>query len=91
MLDRSHRSLTFCGYPISGTLESISGYLLSTNQIPDINECKDGNGGCHQYATCDNEEGSFECTCNTGYTGDGTSCVGEECRHSATIMACGIS
>ena len=29
---------------------------------------------CHQLATCTNERGSYTCTCNPGYVGDGFGC-----------------
>ena len=42
----------------------------------DINECL--LGFCHVDATCTNTQGSFECTCNPGHTGNGrTICVGK--------------
>ena len=31
----------------------------------DVNECDQKNGGCEQ--NCGNTEGSFECSCNSGY------------------------
>ena len=39
----------------------------------DINEC-DRTGVCDGNATCYDIQGSFECVCNTGYSGDGFSC-----------------
>ena len=42
----------------------------------DINECNDGSDNCHHNATCNNNDGSFYCTCNPGYTGNGTFCEG---------------
>ena len=48
----------------------------------DVNECALGEDNCHESATCSDVVGgedSFTCTCNTGYTGDGVSCVGEYC------------
>ena len=33
--------------------------------ITDIDECQTNNGGCNQ--TCTNTDGSFECSCVTGY------------------------
>ena len=42
----------------------------------DINECDhdDGNN-CHENAQCTNTEGSFTCSCQPGYTGDGINCT----------------
>ena len=42
----------------------------------DIDECATDNGGCDADATCFNNDGSFTCACNTGYTGDGITCSG---------------
>ena len=33
---------------------------------------------CAEQATCTDNEGSFTCTCNNGYTGNGTRCDGED-------------
>ena len=41
----------------------------------DVNECL-GNP-CDKNATCGNTAGSFTCTCNIGYTGNGTHCRGK--------------
>ena len=40
----------------------------------DVNECLSNNGGCEQI--CTNREGSFECSCNPGFTlnSDGFTC-----------------
>ena len=40
----------------------------------DIDECETGNDNCHENAQCTNTEGSFICSCNPGYTGDGIEC-----------------
>ena len=31
----------------------------------DVNECQSDNGGCAQ--TCDNTDGSYQCSCLNGY------------------------
>lgn len=43
---------------------------------PDINECATNTADCHSDANCTNVEGSFDCSCKTGYTGNGTYCEG---------------
>ena len=42
----------------------------------DVNECGDADV-CDTLATCMNLVGSYMCTCNRGYTGDGIVCVGK--------------
>ena len=44
------------------------------NIILDIDECQEKR--CGKNATCTNTEGSFRCTCNIGYYGDGYNCTG---------------
>ena len=50
-----------------------------SNDVPflrytDIDECTEGTHNCHANAQCMNNEGSFTCMCNPGFTGNGTSC-----------------
>ena len=47
--------------------------ILST----DINECISGSAECHDNATCTNTDGSYECTCDFGFFGDGINCKSE--------------
>ena len=44
---------------------------------PDINECETGTAECDVNAACINTVGSYRCECESGFTGDGKSCVGE--------------
>ena len=48
----------------------------------DVDECglapgADGAHNCDADATCANTVGSFTCTCNDGYSGDGITCTGK--------------
>lgn len=42
----------------------------------DIDECETDTDNCDVNAHCNNTKGSFQCTCNTGYSGDGVVCEG---------------
>lgn len=55
------------------------------NPISDINECTVGLAKCDQNANCTNTVGSYNCTCNAGYTGNGTYCADiNECLDNST-------
>ena len=41
----------------------------------DIKECEKELDDCHPDAVCTNTVGSFECSCPTGFRGDGTNCI----------------
>ncbi|MBU1218553.1 hypothetical protein KKF34_04020 [Myxococcota bacterium] len=47
----------------------------ATSVCSDINECTEGTHTCDTNASCINNTGSFTCTCNPGYSGDGYTCV----------------
>ena len=42
----------------------------------DIDECLSNSRACDVTANCTNTDGSHNCTCKEGYTGDGQSCRG---------------
>ena len=44
--------------------------------ISDINECNEESDHCHENATCSDTDGSYNCTCNSGFSGNGTYCEG---------------
>ena len=45
----------------------------------DLDECTLNTDNCHDNATCTDTQGSFDCTCNSGFTGNGISCLGQCC------------
>ena len=45
----------------------------------DIDECALGIDVCSDDATCTDTEGSYECICHPGYTGNGINCTGKSC------------
>ena len=51
-------------------------YLQFILITTDINECELvlGVDQCTTNATCSNTDGSYECSCTTGFTGDGNTC-----------------
>ena len=44
--------------------------------LSDVDECAEGSHNCHVNAACSNIKGSFQCTCDVGYTGNGITCLG---------------
>ena len=43
--------------------------------LTDIDECS--SSPCSEVAQCDNTIGSYNCTCNSGYSGNGSYCEGQ--------------
>jgi hypothetical protein len=60
--------------PMSKILYHSSSHLLFVICVIflDINECS--NKPCHHNATCTDNEGSFDCECNVGYSDNGFNC-----------------
>ena len=49
---------------------------ISLFSLKDINECTEDTHSCDGNASCTNTIGSYNCTCNFGYEGDGLNCTG---------------
>lgn len=45
--------------------------------VTDLDECAAEPEPCSEDATCIDTDGSFECVCNPGFTGDGVQCEGK--------------
>ena len=57
--------------------------------LTDIDECMSLEGNdCHERAECTNTEGSYNCSCNVGYTGDGFNCTGIYEKMLLFVHAC---
>jgi len=54
----------------------------------DIDECSVYNDSCHAQAFCNNTEGNFTCTCQSGYIGDGFNCKGNNYHLYAKSVFC---
>ena len=52
-------------------------YCADKHIISDIDECATGSHSCDARAVCTNTPGNFTCECQSGYTGDGMICSGE--------------
>jgi hypothetical protein len=61
--------------------------ILSVHVTLDIDECTDGRHNCAPNATCTNTAGSFNCVCNTGYTGSGITCEGKRLLSAPPVGA----
>ena len=58
-------------------LSTVQLRTLGTSLLLDVDECDDLNeNNCSLYANCTDTIGSYDCTCSTGYTGDGYFCDG---------------
>uniref|UniRef100_A0A0G4IE73 Uncharacterized protein n=1 Tax=Chromera velia CCMP2878 TaxID=1169474 RepID=A0A0G4IE73_9ALVE len=64
---------------ISGTTEhaaAIGDFILYSNISANTDECATGTHNCHSLAACTDSHGSFSCSCNTGFEGDGVTACG---------------
>jgi len=58
----------------------------------DINECATNTAGCDTHASCSNTPaGSFTCTCNKGYNGNGSICEGTTAAEAGLCVELSIA
>lgn len=60
-------------------------FVFKATILSDKNECM--MGICDGNSTCINSEGSYQCHCNAGFTGDGITCqmIGREMKYSIIV------
>ncbi|XP_066284070.1 uromodulin-like [Branchiostoma lanceolatum] len=68
-----------CAWDYESCTNGILGVLTDV-PCPHIDECTDGSHTCSPDASCTNTVGSFDCICNSGYSGNGFTCTDDnEC------------
>ena len=45
--------------------------------VADVDECSEMLDNCHDDSFCTNTDDGFNCTCNPGFSGNGTFCEGK--------------
>ena len=81
----SYKCICYDGYTLDSDEHTCNGlcvyrlfHLKLHISFPDIDECKSGmNNLCHTNASCINTNGSYDCQCLPGFTGDGLNCSSE--------------
>ena len=53
----------------------VSSLMIHFLTVSDVDECSESTS-CDQNAFCINTDGSFNCMCMKGYSGNGTHCLG---------------
>ena len=67
------------GFDCEGKLNSFLHHiivLIVISNFVDFDECGNHTDSCSSVATCENTVGSYNCSCNIGYVGDGFECEG---------------
>ncbi|XP_053408175.1 uncharacterized protein LOC123560993 [Mercenaria mercenaria] len=52
-----------------------SGFKLEDGECQNIDECEEGSDDCDENAQCTDTLGSYTCTCNNGFDGNGKTCT----------------
>ena len=66
------------GFEAVGWLQCMPVVSFPLLFIPDVDECELDIDNCHVNANCIDVIGSFDCTCNSGFEGDGVTCISKK-------------
>ena len=69
-------------FPFVKMMMKCTKFLTLGISFKDIDECTSNNHNCDINAFCNNTEGSHNCTCKPGYSGDGSNCTGNDVFYS---------
>ena len=65
-----------CLFMHSSSRVNQRGFNIYSSKLADIDECTLNLDNCSEQASCSNTPGSYNCTCNEGFSGDGRTCEG---------------
>ena len=68
----------FASFQISFPKLKVYIYRWSCLFVPDVDECTASEQLCDFNANCINTHGSYYCSCFSGFSGDGNTCIGKE-------------
>ena len=79
-----------CNPGYKNSVSLVKGTETHGTDCVNIDECESGHNTCHEYAECRDTDGSFECICQVGFTGDGMVCDDiDECDDSLPFVSYG--
>ena len=64
-------------YADSYNIDDFGPIFTNPIDVINVNECTTGNHRCDARANCTDTDGSYDCTCWTGYIGNGFICMGQ--------------
>ncbi|XP_064111047.1 uncharacterized protein LOC135218573 isoform X15 [Macrobrachium nipponense] len=84
-LQNCHHELEHVKGGVNSNQDSLQNISAKLETLEDIDECAQGKAECSPQATCRNSVGSYSCSCNPPFEGDGRTCE-FSCRSPATVF-----